>query len=203
MIMAVGKEVFAQILRSAEGVRSAQGLTKKSLSWFQRKVKQATQGGKVSIKSVMSRKELMVAKLFLGRMYHFRYDPKWKEKLPYWDTFPLIIPIDSYSDGFDGLNLHYLPPKLRAKLFDALTAVLTDKGLNEKARFKLTYNLLSGVKRYRLFKPTYKKYLYSKVKSRFLLIPPEEWQVALFLPTQKFVKAKASRVWKDSRRIAR
>ena len=66
MIMAVGKEVFTQILRSAEGVRSAQGLTKKSLSWFQIKVKQATKGDKVSIKSVMSRKELMVAKLFLG-----------------------------------------------------------------------------------------------------------------------------------------
>lgn len=203
MIMAVGKEVFAQILRSAEGVRRAQGLTKKSLSWFQMKVKQATKGDKVSIKSVLSRKELMVAKLLLGRMYHFRYDPKWKEKLPYWDTFPLVIPISSYSDGFDGLNLHYLPPRLRAKLFDALTAVLTDKGLNEKARFKLTYNLLNGVKKYRLFKPTYKKYLYSKVKSRFLLIPPEEWQVALFLPTQKFIKAKVTQVWKDSKRIAR
>ena len=201
--MAVGKEVFAQILRSAEGVRRAQGLTKKSLSWFQMKVKQATKGDKVSIKSVLSRKELMVAKLLLGRMYHFRYDPKWKEKLPYWDTFPLVIPISSYSDGFDGLNLHYLPPRLRAKLFDALTAVLTDKGLNEKARFKLTYNLLNGVKKYRLFKPTYKKYLYSKVKSRFLLIPPEEWQVALFLPTQKFIKAKVTQVWKDSKRIAR
>ena len=60
MSMAVGKEVFSQILRSAEGVRRAQGLTTKSLSWFQRKVKQATKGDKVSIKSVLSRKELMV-----------------------------------------------------------------------------------------------------------------------------------------------
>ena len=151
MVMAVGKEVFSQILRSAEGVRRGQGLTKQSLRWFQRKVKQATKGDKVSIKSVLSRKELMVARLLTGRMYHFRYDPKWKVKLPYWDTFPLVIPIDSYSDGFDGLNLHYLPVKLRAKLFDALTSVLTDKGLNEKARFKLTYSLLSGAKKYRLF----------------------------------------------------
>ena len=203
MGMAVGKEVFSQILRSAEGVRRAQGLTKKSLSWFQRKVKQATKGDKVSIKSVLSRTDLMVAKLLTGRMYHFRYDPKWKVKLPYWDTFPLVIPIDSYGDGFDGLNLHYLPVRLRAKLFDALTSVLTDKGLNETARFKLTYSLLSGAKRYRLFKPTYKRYLYSKVKSRFLLIPPEEWQVALFLPTQKFVKAQANQIWKDSRKIGR
>ena len=145
----------------------------------------------------------MVAKLLGGRMYHFRYDPKWKEKLPYWDTFPLVIPIDSYGDGFDGLNLHYLPVKLRAKLFDALSSVLTDDGLNEKARFKLTYNLLSGAKKFKLFRPTYKRYLYSKVKSRFLLIPPEEWQIALFLPTQKFVKSQANQIWKDSKKIGR
>ena len=170
---------------------------------FQKKVKQATKGEKVSIKSVLSRRELMVAKLLGGRMYHFRYDPKWKEKLPYWDTFPLVIPIDSYGDGFDGLNLHYLPLKLRAKLFDALSSVLTDDGLNEKARFKLTYNLLSGAKKFKLFRPTYKRYLYSKVKSRFLLIPPEEWQIALFLPTQKFVKSQANQIWKDSKKIGR
>ena len=203
MVMAVGKEVFSQILRSAEGVRRARGLTTKSLGWFQKKVKQATKGEKVSIKSVLSRRELMVAKLLGGRMYHFRYDPKWKEKLPYWDTFQLVIPIDSYGDGFDGLNLHYLPLKLRAKLFDALSSVLTDNGLNEKARFKLTYNLLSGAKKFKLFRPTYKRYLYSKVKSRFLLIPPEEWQIALFLPTQKFVKSQANQIWKDSKKIGR
>ena len=201
--MAVGKEVFSQILRSAEGVRKARGLTTKALGWFQKKVKQATKGEKVSIKSVLSRRELMVAKLLGGRMYHFRYDPEWKEKLPYWDTFPLVIPIDSYGDGFDGLNLHYLPLKLRAKLFDALSSVLTDDGLNEKARFKLTYNLLSGAKKFKLFRPTYKRYLYSKVKSRFLLIPPEEWQIALFLPTQKFVKSQANQIWKDSKKIGR
>ena len=75
--------------------------------------------------------------------------------------------------------------------------------MNEKARFKLTYNLLSGAKKFKLFRPTYKRYLYSKVKSRFLLIPPEEWQIALFLPTQKFVKSQANQIWKDSKKIGR
>jgi len=201
--MAIGKEVFSQLLASAEGVRRAQGLTTKSLDWFRNQVHKTTRGQKVSFKSVMSRREALVAKVFLGRMYHFRYDPKWKEKLPYWDIFPLVIPIDFDADGFSGLNLHYLPPKLRARLFDALTAVLNDEGLNQKAKFRLTYQLLSGAKRFRLFKPTFKRYLYKHVRTRFLWIPPIEWQIALFLPTQRFIKAKAAAVWKDSRKIAR
>jgi len=201
--MAIGKEVFSQLLASAEGVRRAQGLTTKSLAWFRKQVHKTTRGQKVSFKSVMSRREALVAKMFLGRMYHFRYDPKWKKKLPYWDIFPLVIPIDFDADGFSGLNLHYLPPKLRARLFDALTAVLNDEGLNQKAKFRLTYQLLSGAKRFRLFKPTFKRYLYKHVRTRFLWIPPIEWQIALFLPTQRFIKAKAAAVWKDSRKIAR
>ena len=201
--MAIGKEVFSQILASAEGVQRAQGLTTKSLTWFRKQVQKTTKGQKVSFKSVMSRREALVTKVFLGRMYHFRYDPKWKKKLPYWDIFPLVIPIDFDAEGFSGLNLHYLPPRLRARLFDALTAVLNDEGLNQKAKFRLTYQLLSGAKRFRLFKPTFKRYLYKHVRTRFLWIPPIEWQIALFLPTQRFIMAKAATVWTDSRKIAR
>ena len=201
--MAVGKEVFSQILARAGGVRRAQGLSTKSLTWFRKQVSKTVKNEKVSVKSLMSQRDAIVSKVFLGRMYHFRYDPKWKEKLPYWDTFPLVIPVDIYSGGFSGLNLHYLPPRLRAKLFDALTAVLSDDGLNERAKFKITYELLSGVKSYRWYKPTFKRYLNEKVRTRFLLIPPAEWQVALFLPTQKFQSARPDKVWADSRKIAR
>jgi hypothetical protein len=59
-------------------------------------------------------------KVKIGRMYMFSYDAKWKDKLPYWDAFPLIFPIDFKKDGFLGINLHYLPPVLRAKLMDEL-----------------------------------------------------------------------------------
>ena len=201
--MAVGKEVFSQILARAGGVRRAQGLSTKSLTWFRKQVTKTVKGEKVSVKSLMSQRDAIVSKIFLGRMYHFRYDPKWKDKLPYWDTFPLVIPVDVYSGGFSGLNLHYLPPRLRVKLFDALTAVLSEDGLNERAKFRITYQLLSGVKKYRLFKPTFKRYLYKHVRTRFLWIHPTEWQIALFLPTQKFRMAKAARVWTDSRKIAR
>ena len=151
----------------------------------------------------MSRTNDMTAKLLIGRMYHFKYNPKWKEVLPYWDMFPLIIPVDVYADGFSGLNLHYLPPRLRAKLFDQLSSIVSDKNLNERAKFRISYNLLNGVRKYKLFKPTFKRYLYTQVRSRFLLMPPAEWQIALFLPTQRFQKAKSAKVWQESKRMAR
>jgi hypothetical protein len=46
-------------------------------------------------------------KSFIGRMYFYYYDPKTKDTLPYYDKFPLVIPIERYSDGFLGLNLHF------------------------------------------------------------------------------------------------
>ena len=42
----------------------------------------------------------------IGRMYFFYYDAKNKDKLPQWDRFPLVLPIERYGNGFLGLNLH-------------------------------------------------------------------------------------------------
>ena len=36
----------------------------------------------------------------IGKMYFYFYDPKTKDSLPYYDRFPLVIPIERYSDGF-------------------------------------------------------------------------------------------------------
>lgn len=201
--MAVGKEVFSQILSDAEGRRATSKLSSRSLSWFRRKVKQATKGERVSTKSLMNRKDDLTSRIMIGKMYHFRYDPKLKNVLPYYDIFPLVIPIETYNDGFLGLNLHYLPPRLRAKLMDRLFDTINDRNLDERSKLRVSYQLLAGAAKYRFFKPTVKRYLSNHVRSRFLLIPADEWQVALFLPTQRFQKSNDSAIWRDSRRIIR
>ena len=53
---------------------------------------------------------------FVGRMYFYHYDPKYKDTLPVWDKFPLVIPMEMYDDGFLGLNIHYLDPYSRLAL---------------------------------------------------------------------------------------
>jgi hypothetical protein len=136
----------------------------------------------------------------LGQMYAFRYDPKMKKELPYYDTFPLIFPVSFDNDGFYGINFHYLPPILRAKLMDALYSTLTNKSYDDSTRLRISYSILQGASKFRYFKPTLKKYLRAHVRSQFLEINVNEWDMALFLPTESFRKADTGRVWEESRK---
>lgn len=200
----VGQEIFSTMLDKAERTRKAPAYTKKSLTWFRKKVKsEVGRSGNVNRRDLMQRTEQLRQHTFIGRMYHFYYDPKLKAQLPYYDRFPLVFPIEMYSDGFLGMNLHYLNPRMRAKLMDALFNTLNSKTMTEKDRLRVSYDLLNGSAQFRFFKPTVKRYLYGHVRSRFLMIPPEEWQIALFLPSQDFQKSTSQQVWKDSRKIAR
>jgi hypothetical protein len=137
----------------------------------------------------------------MGDMYMFFYDPKHKETLPYYDTFPLIIMVEKAPGGFYGLNLHYLPPILRAKLFDALT--LTNNRYDETTRFKARYRILQSVRKLRYFKPCFKHYLTNHVESRIVKVEPPEWEIAMFMQTQRFKKSKAGAIYKDSRQKVR
>ena len=114
-------------------------------------------------------------------MYMFFYDPKHKDTLPYYDGFPLIIMLGPAPNGFYGLNLHYLPPVLRAKLLDAILAE-------------------SGKIPQRYLAPAMKHYLTQHVRSRFALVDEPEWEIATFLPMADWNKASATKVYSDSRK---
>jgi len=134
----------------------------------------------------------------IGKMVMFFYDPKLKKELPYYDTFPLIFPISFDSNGFMGINLHYLPPVLRAKLMDALYQTINNRKYDESTKFKINYSILNGAAKYRYFKPCVKKYLWGHVRSKFLTVPIRMWDAALMLPTERFQKMDKRNVWKDS-----
>jgi hypothetical protein len=133
-----------------------------------------------------------------GGIYTYIYDAKTKEDLPYWDASPLVVIIkQNGTDRFMGLNLHYAPPKARALIMYLLYQSLTDTRMNEKTRLAVTYRKLERLASFRFFKPLVKQYLRSHVRSRFIKIPPSEWQTALFLPTAKWQKASSGKVYLD------
>jgi hypothetical protein len=136
----------------------------------------------------------------IGNMICFWYDPKGKETLPYWDQFPLVFPIGMYNNGFLGINLHYLPRIYRARLMDALYDVSIKNEHNRIIKLQLSYGLLSSASKFAPFRPCIKRYLRSHVQSSFMYILPREWDMALMLPTERFVGKSASQVWKDSMR---
>lgn len=171
--------------------------SKDSLEWFKKRLKSVSRiNNNQILKDPLLKK---VEKPLIGRMYMYFYDPKTKDTLPYYDRFPLIVMVKKEKGGFSGLNLHYLPPILRAKFFDRLSEFTNNKKYDESTRFRLTYNFLRASSKLELFKPCFKRYLTSQVESRITEVPATEWEVALFLPTDKFVKNSRQSVWKKSR----
>lgn len=139
----------------------------------------------------------------IGRMMMFFYDPKHKDTLPYYDRFPLIFMIERYKDGFLGMNMHYLPPLFRARLMDRLYSISMNDKVRDSKKLRATYSLLNAAAKFQYFRPTVHRYLNSHIRSRFLYIPEEQWDTALFLPTERFRKKQKSQVWRESRQIIR
>lgn len=124
---------------------------------------------------------------FIGRMYVYHYDPKLKNVLPVWDKYPLVIPMEMYSDGFLGLNLHYLDPFSRLGLLDRLHDFINNDKYDNTTRFRLSYDLLSKSRRYKMIEPCIKRYLFTHILSPLVYIEPDNWETAIFLPFQKMV----------------
>ena len=135
----------------------------------------------------------------IGSMQMFFYDPKHKDKLPYYDLFPLIVVVGPAEGGFYGLNLHYLPPILRAKMLDALMETANMKA-GDNAKFQITYKKLQAISKLKYYEPCFKHYLTKHVKSKFAEVPMPEWEIATFLPTAQFRKANSKKVYADSRK---
>jgi len=136
-----------------------------------------------------------------GRMFFFFYNPKTKDDLPYYDRFPLVIPFKRYDDGFLGLNLHYLPPRYRLIFLDRLYMVLNNHEYDETTKFKLTYKILESNAKLRYFEPCLKRYLRSHIKSKMVIVEPEQWEIAAVLPAEFFAKKQAINVFKESMSI--
>lgn len=172
--------------------------TKESREWFRKKIKSLKT---INRESLMKEDPLkQTNQEIVGSMYMFFYDPKHKDTLPYYDTFPLVVVVGPAEGGFYGLNLHYLPPILRAKMLDALMDITTNTKFNNSTRFKMSYELLAKTAKLKYFKPCFKHYLNEHVKSKFAMVPAPEWEIATFLPTANFEKANATQVYKDSRK---
>ena len=132
----------------------------------------------------------------IGKMCMFFYDPKFKKTLPYYDTFPLVLPLEAYSDGFLGINFHYLPIPLRLKLLDRLVDYSNNTQFDESTKLIVDYRKLKKIK---LIQPTIHKYLSGQTKSQFRRVDADEFMVAALLPVQRFKKASSKEVWSDSR----
>ena len=185
--MAVPSKYIQSVQKAAKG-------RPKSTDWYREKIREF--GTPKALDLIRDGKQSRTP--FFGRLNMFFYDPKLKQKLPYYDRFPLVLPLENYSDGFLGLNFHYLPIPLRMRLLDRVVDFSNNTKFDETTTLNVSYNQLKNI---RLIRPTIKRYLAGKVKSRFRRVDADEFTVATLLPVARFSKASASEVYRDSRKM--
>ena len=175
-----------------QSVLKAAGGRPKSTQWFRDKIKEF--GTPKSADLIRDGKRTSTPTFGLLNM--FVYDPKLKEKLPYYDTFPLVLPVEEYNDGFLGINLHYLSIPMRMGLLDRLMTFSNNDKFDKSTELRVTYSRLKNI---RLIKPCLKRYLASNVKTKFRKVEADEFMIATLLPVQKFKKQSDSHVFAKSR----
>ena len=185
--MAVPSKYIRSVQKAAKG-------RPKSTDWYKDKIREF--GTPTAMNLIRDGKQN--TRPFFGRLNMFFYDPKLKKTLPYYDRFPLVLPLENYNDGFLGINLHYLPIPLRIRLLDRLVDFSNNTKFDESTILNVNY---TNLKRVNLIKPTIKRYLAGKVKSAFRRIDADEFTIATLLPVQRFSKASEGQVWNDSRKM--
>lgn len=166
-------------------------LSIESLLWFEREVKRTFNS--TSFGSAQRLGE-MRDNFYAGQLVMFKYDPKWKEELPYYDTVPLTIVTRITARGWYGINLHYCPPRIRTWIMNKLYEVNTRKNMLQRDRMKMSWAIAQqaakAVGSTKHLENSIKQYLASHVRSRPVVIDPENWDMAVHLPTARFKKGK-------------
>ena len=168
--------------------------TNQARAWLRAKINNL----KPSRQALLSDKGRTRDTTIIGRMYFYYYDPKTKDSLPYYDKFPLVIPIEQYRDGFLGLNLHYIHPKQRILLLDTLSEYANNSKYDASTKLRLSYDLLKRAGTAYQATPCIKRYLFAHVQSRFVEITADEWDIAALIPGNSFVGASNQKVWTES-----
>ena len=195
----MSQRVAIQVLRRmfAEGINVT---SPKATEWLR---KNLTNIGTVNPLSIIntSGTEGSIVQFTPGKLYLFGYNPKTKNELPYYDSFPMILLLDYTENGFIGLNFHYLYQIDRQMFFNKLVRYVNDTKFdkNPDAYLNVSYANIKIAKN-SYYKPTIKRYYYKNIVTKITEIPPIYWKFMLFLPLERFQKEVKESVWKESRR---
>jgi hypothetical protein len=176
----------------------------RSVDWFKKTI-QNNDGNSPTTKYDLLRttKEKQFTFFLPGSLYIFKYMPKYSETLEYYDMWPCSL-IFSVEDGLArGINFHYLPIHMRAKLFDKLWLIASVNRNNQQQAKRITWKFLNNAAKFPEIAPAVKSYLYSHVQSRLIKVDVDDWKTALLLPIESFSKKSQSFVARASGQIIR
>jgi hypothetical protein len=182
---------------------SRQRNTQRSLKWFSQYIPRSY--NRVRMAQMMRDRDMWSDTIRPGSMMLFNYDAKHKDTLPVWDRFPLVFAWDMWKGGdgqygesgvtyFIGINLHYLPPALRFAAMKALLTKRNEKRYRSNTKLKISWSILKALSNSKYFEHSVKIYRMDHVRSKFIIIPPQSWEMVTFLPLARFEGSK-SQAW--------
>lgn len=183
-----------------EKYRYDKDIAQKSQAWFNQQVLLLAKKRITPNQVIRSQAVKTANNIVPGKLYMFFYDPKTKATLPYYDRFPLVFPFSFQEDGFTGLNLHYLPHKLRFVLIDRLLMFKNNDKFDESTRIRYSWATIDGMSKFAMAKPCVKRYLGNHLRSAMHTVSADDWSTAMMLPVERFVGASTAQVWADSRK---
>lgn len=172
---------------------------RRSMDWFKAKIKDLGGfGPTIKTELIAETKHLQTNFPLPGAMHFFGYDPKYKEELPFYDKYPLALIFSIEGDLMRGINFHYLPYAMRARLFDKMWAIASQYRNNRQQVMRLNWKLLSNVAKFPEVRPAVKSYLFAHIRTRLIKVPVDDWKTAIFLPVETFAKKSQAYVARDS-----
>lgn len=158
------------------------------MQWYQQEMREIKKNRFNKYQFITGGRSETVRRLEIGKMYFFEYVAKYSgignddipvsQQLPVFDRYPLVLPFSTAPNGFIGINLHYLPIKIRAWLLDQLM-----RTANVPAnKLRINWQLLSSLSRANVGKYATHRYLLNHITSPFRMVKIDDYPNAIMLP---------------------
>ena len=184
-----------------EGLLNEEGISEHSvaaLQFLKNKSRQTFGTSKLPLETlapaaseIVGRNKVVPNWINTGKLYTFRYWPENFTTLDYFDMHPLVFIVDFESKySWRGINLHYLDPNIRNKLYYDLRQWLTNRNYDQHTRVRMFYSYLKRFKKYIPALSAMRSYKVNRIRSEVMIIDPAYWDIVINIPTQRWVKKR-------------
>ena len=150
---------------------------------------------------------------FQGGLFTWRYfNPKTKDKLAYWDNFPLVISLGGIvtKNGIRnlGFNLHLLPPKIRVivlcQVFEMYKRLYRYQIFTKRTDAPVQIRYQAIVKSLDKYSVRFCVRMYIPARqTQVVVFPYNEWDKAIFVPSFGYERIRAEQLIDEWKKYAR
>ena len=122
----------------------------------------------------------------------------------------MIFLLTDTQEALEGINFHYMVPKERIKLLGRMFEYLNSEDFDDRTKL-FSQKFKRTIKENNLFRYArvcYRVYKPGRIASKVLQVHPMDWELAITVPTERFVTPKGGRVaskkiWNQTNKLAR